>query len=257
MERTDEAPPPQARWRAIETIPVFLLSLLGTFVLAFVGAALVAVVLGWPMGRILAPARNDPSGCVAMSLVGVSAQEVAFLVTVLLWVRYVSKAPLRSLGAPRQPLRDVAIGVGTGLIILIAATVVLTITTAIASAILGHEPDQPDQLASCVATSLDLALMAPVVIVAAPVAEETLFRGFLYSGLRRRFSMWTAGAISAALFGLVHFAGVDFTLIIPALFVVGLGLALVYEHRRSLLASIVAHATFNVAGFVSIVLERT
>ena len=40
------------------------------------------------------------------------------------------------------------------------------------------------------------------------------------------------------------------------LMVVGIGLALVYEHRQSLLASMAAHATFNLVGYVFIVLSR-
>jgi membrane protease YdiL (CAAX protease family) len=248
--------PPQPTWRAVETIPVFLLALVGTVVLTFVVAAITAGALGWPLDRILSPPAQDARACVTMSVVGVASQEAAFLVTVLLWVRFVSKAPLGALGAPRRPLGDAMVGIGTGLAIVVVAGIVLAITTSIAEAILGHPPEEPVQVASCVATPFALVLMGPVVIIAAPLAEETLFRGFLYSGLRRRFSVWPAAAISSALFGLVHFGGLEFALIIPALFVVGLGLALVYERRRSLLASILAHATFNVAGFVSIVLSR-
>ena len=56
--------------------------------------------------------------------------------------------------------------------------------------------------------------------------------------------------------GLSHFGGVDFLLIIPSLMVVGIGLALIYEHRQSVLASMAAHATFNLVGYVFIVLGR-
>jgi len=41
-----------------------------------------------------------------------------------------------------------------------------------------------------------------------------------------------------------------------ALFPVGVGLAMVYERRQSVLASMVAHATFNVIGFLSIIHAR-
>jgi len=57
-------------------------------------------------------------------------------------------------------------------------------------------------------------------------------------------------------FGLLHFQGVSFLLIIPGLVVVGIGLALVFERRQSILASMAAHATFNLVGFLSIALHR-
>lgn len=256
MEPEQHADAPEVRWRAIETIPVFLLSLLGTVVLTFAVAAVVSSLLGWSIDRVVRPAASDASGCVAQSVIAVSAQEVAFLATVLLWVRFVSRAPLRALGAPRRPWADVAVGVGMGLLILIASAVVLALTEAVASAILGRPPQEPVQVASCVSSGSALAMMALPVIVAAPVAEETLFRGFLFTGLRRRFSVWPAAVISAALFAAVHLAGSEFLLIIPPLFVVGLGLALLFERRRSLLAAICAHATFNLIGFVSIALSR-
>jgi membrane protease YdiL (CAAX protease family) len=247
---------PRPTWRAIETIPVFLLALVATALLTYAVAAVVATILGWPIGRILTPARNDSTGCTAMSLVAVSSMEVASLATVLLWVRLVSKSPLAALGAPRQPWRDVALGLGAGVLIVIAGTVSLTITTAIASAILGHPPRPPVQVASCVRSGAALAAMGAVVVVAAPIAEETLFRGFLYAGLRRRFSVGPAALVSGTLFGAVHYAGSEFALIIPSLILVGIGLALVYERRSSLLASITAHAAFNLIGFAMIVADR-
>jgi membrane protease YdiL (CAAX protease family) len=41
-------------------------------------------------------------------------------------------------------------------------------------------------------------------IVVAPVAEEVLFRGFLYGKLRKRMPIWVAMLITSALFGFIH-----------------------------------------------------
>ena len=41
-------------------------------------------------------------------------------------------------------------------------------------------------------------------IIVAPVAEETLFRGYLYGKLRKTLPMWAAMLITSALFGFVH-----------------------------------------------------
>src|SRR6266508_1312324 len=194
---------PRPTWGAIEAIPVFVLALFGTVVLASAVSAIVAAVLGWPVSRVLNPASGDQAGCTAMSLVGVSSMEVASLASVLLWVRFVTKAPLAALGLPRRPARDVGAGFAAGLAIVIGGSIALVITSSIASVILGHSPEQPVQVASCVRAGPALAAMGVAVVLAAPLAEETLFRGFLYSGLRRRFSVWPAAAVSGVLFGRV------------------------------------------------------
>jgi membrane protease YdiL (CAAX protease family) len=132
---------------------------------------------------------------------------------------------------------------------------VLAVVRAAATEILGHTPEEPEQVVACV-RGLGLALLGPIVVVAAPIGEELFFRGFLYQGLRRRFSVWPAAVLSGIFFGLVHLGGAAFLLIVPSLTAVGIGLALVFERRHSLLASIAAHAAFNVVGYLAIVLSR-
>src|SRR5207237_327636 len=152
---------------------------------------------------------------------------------VVLWVRYVNRGPLTALGLPRRPLGDLAWGVGTGAALVLGGDFILYVTQVIVQSIIGHTPPQPQQVELCV-RGVALLYLAPVVILAAPMGEETFFRGFLYKGLRRRTSVWPAAITSAVLFAAVHFQGVSFLQLLPSLFVVGMGLALVYEHRQSL-----------------------
>lgn len=226
---------PPATWRAIEALPVFLISLVGTLVLS-------AVVLAAPT-------------CAGRFTLGALAGEVALGGSVIFWVKVVNKAPLAALGKPRAPLRDIVVGVltGIGLVFLGALAVVLVDT--IVTTVVGHQVTQPDQVEPCVRGAWLLA-SGPVIILAAPLGEELFFRGFLYRGLRRRFSQWPAAVISALVFGFIHYQGVSFLLIIPGLSVVGLGLALLFERRQSLLATIAAHAAFNAVGFAMIAWGR-
>jgi membrane protease YdiL (CAAX protease family) len=194
-------------------------------------------------------------GCSLRFTVAEFGQEIAFALAVLGWVGVVNHGPLAALGLPRRPWVDIAAGIGTGVALLVVGGIVLFIVQTIARHILGHAPPQAQQVQACVRGSA-FAYLGPVVVLAAPFSEELFFRGFLYKGLRRRFSVWPAALISATVFGAAHYAGVAFLLLIPALFVVGIGLALVYEKRQSLLASMAAHATFNLVGFLSIALSR-
>jgi len=50
----------------------------------------------------------------------------------------------------------------------------------------------------------EYALAFVTLIIVAPVAEEILFRGFLYGRLRRRMPIWVAILVTSALFGFIH-----------------------------------------------------
>jgi CAAX amino terminal protease family. len=89
----------------------------------------------------------------------------------------------------------------------------------------------------------DLALPLFLAGVAAPVAEETLYRLFTFTALKDRFGLWGGAVISAAIFALFHFNAYWLAEIV----VVGVGLALVYFVTGSLLASIAAHSFINTA----------
>jgi membrane protease YdiL (CAAX protease family) len=226
---------PPATWRAIEALPVFLISLVGTFVLSVFVLAV--------------------RSCAGRFTLGALAGELSLGASVLLWVKLVSKAPLAALGKPRAPFRDIGVGVLAGIALVFLGALAVVIVDTIVTTFVGHQVTQPDQVEPCVRGAWLIA-SGPVIVLAAPLGEELFFRGFLYRGLRRRYSQWPAAIISALVFGFVHYQGVSFLLIIPGLAVVGLGLALLFERRQSLLATIAAHAAFNAVGFAMIAWGR-
>ena len=89
---------------------------------------------------------------------------------------------------------------------------------------------------------------AAVICVGAPLAEETLFRGFIFGGLRRWHGFWPAAIISGTMFGLAHAGGSDVTFLLP-LAVFGFGLALLYELTKSIFPSIYLHCLNNCLAF--------
>lgn len=84
-------------------------------------------------------------------------------------------------------------------------------------------------------------LFVLIAVVFAPLFEEVFFRGFVHRGLRNSWGWWPAALTSATLFSLVHF---QITVFVP-IFVLGVGLAWVYERTGSLWTSIAMHAVFN------------
>jgi len=83
--------------------------------------------------------------------------------------------------------------------------------------------------------------------VVAPIAEEILFRGFFYAGLRTAWGRGWAIAASSLVFALVHgFAGV-----IPPIFVMGLILGLVYDYTGSVWPAVILHGAVNGFSFLA------
>ena len=88
-------------------------------------------------------------------------------------------------------------------------------------------------------------LMFIALVIAAPILEELIFRGIMLDGLLRIYSPTKAVVVSSLLFGLIHLN--------PAQFVggalVGGFMGWVYVHTRSVLATILIHASFNLTAF--------
>jgi membrane protease YdiL (CAAX protease family) len=109
--------------------------------------------------------------------------------------------------------------------------------------------EQPSVHALRVAASWGnrLALGAAAILLA-PVAEEALFRGILYSAVKQagfpRMALWG----TSLLFALVH---VNLVTFLP-LVVLSLVLTALYERTNNLLAPITAHAMFNALNYVTL-----
>ncbi len=83
--------------------------------------------------------------------------------------------------------------------------------------------------------------------VLAPVVEEVVFRGFLFGGLRRAVHPVAAAVGSSAIFGALHLQPLAF----PALFLLGVLLALLYHRTGSLWPPILMHFCVNALGLVA------
>lgn len=83
-------------------------------------------------------------------------------------------------------------------------------------------------------------------VVIGPVFEEIFFRGFCYPILKGKIGKFWAMAASSAFFAGIHYSGFAFW----PIFVLGMGLAWLYETRKTLISPIVLHVTHN-AVFIS------
>ncbi|MGE9267782.1 MAG: CPBP family intramembrane glutamic endopeptidase [Verrucomicrobiales bacterium] len=93
-------------------------------------------------------------------------------------------------------------------------------------------------------TSQDIGLLVALAfsaVIVAPLAEEIIFRGYIYRVTRHYSGIWIGALFSGILFGVIHFNVLGF----PLLALFGIVLALLYERMKTIWVPIACHAAFN------------
>jgi membrane protease YdiL (CAAX protease family) len=90
------------------------------------------------------------------------------------------------------------------------------------------------------------ALLVALTLVAAPLSEETLFRGLAYPLLRRRTNIVAATLITTLVFACMHGNLVQAAATVP----LGIVLALVAERTRGLWQVVIVHVAYNLAAML-------
>jgi membrane protease YdiL (CAAX protease family) len=103
-----------------------------------------------------------------------------------------------------------------------------------------------------------LALTFISLVILPPIAEELLFRGFLFEGLKKAMPALYAGLLTSVLFASAHLLeGVGGLFWVGAIDIFILSLVLVYlkQKTKSLWPGIFLHAVFNLVAFILLFLE--
>ena len=128
---------------------------------------------------------------------------------------------------------------------LVAIDQVMAMLAQISGARLGRQVPWTDLMNETVVTGArwPAAAMILAMVVAAPLMEEVFFRGVIYGTLRRRLPVLAAAMVSGLLFAVAH----GYSLVATTHLFLGATIwALAYEWTRSLLPSLLDHATNNV-----------
>lgn len=104
-------------------------------------------------------------------------------------------------------------------------------------------------------------LLGVVVVLVAPVVEETMFRGLMLRTLMRRWGFWPAALVSTAVFALFHTYEVS-TLagaltLAGVVFALGLANCLLVRWSGRLAAGIMNHMVFNGLAIVVLIVTNT
>lgn len=102
------------------------------------------------------------------------------------------------------------------------------------------------------AGTLGVVFIALLTVVAAPVIEEMIFRGVVFSAFSERFGSGWGALVSAAVFASLH---PDLYAAVP-IFVLALVLAELFRRSRSLWVPIAAHLVFNGVGLLGVYLLK-
>lgn len=231
---------PLATWRWWEAILVYLLILI------------VSAFATFPIFRVIR----------SRGLANLSASAVIAVVNVgllVLWLQAFHPRWRKVMGVPRRVWREVRAGTGFGAllypVVVFGVGIALTL---VLDAVTGRSIRSPRQLPTHLSAA-GVAVSIAYAVVIAPIHEELFFRGILFRSLADRYGFAIGAGGSGLAFGLIHYVPApwyDSILLMGVMVFTGVALAWFYQRRGNIVASMVAHATFNVIGLTLILALR-
>ena len=201
---------------------------------ALIGVGMVILGIALTAGVVVALVESQPD----QTLIALVPQGIIFAgVPLLVAAQRIRSRPWRALGFVSFRGRDLG---------LVAAAMGWQIVATLLFTALFFTPEQDTILEDVNYDETTFAVIATVflVVVAAPITEETLFRGLFFGALRSRTPFWVAAVVSGATFGAVHLGAGDFA-VAGLLTLFGVILAWLYERTGSLGPPIILHMVNN------------
>ncbi|MBI3244526.1 MAG: CPBP family intramembrane metalloprotease [Chloroflexi bacterium] len=230
---------PETMWRAwtLLAIPPFL------FLIAIIA---MSVYFGAMLG-------NDPQA-IADSVADSTPQILLIVQLSLLLVFWIvmraDRLTLPAIGwqlASGQKLwQEIVTGAVPGLILAVLYFSVLSPLMTTAQRLIG-DYIPPGELLSSLGTSALPFFLANVAL--APFVEENIYRGYGLTHLQKRFGVPAAILISCFFFGLLHWAGGFWYMLLTGIVAGGL-LAGLFAWRKNIIAAFAAHFTLNLVEFL-------
>ena len=220
-------------WRPWTAWGALLLGFAGAFAAAF-GLGIIAAIGGASL--------EDPPGWVTLS--ATVLQDVSLIAAAVFFARIGGRARPIDFGLRRPAAFGAAFGYAA------ACLVAFFLFTHAWVAITGAHDSSSDLLNEL---GLDRGAAAIVgaallVCVVAPIAEEFVFRGYMFTALRGWRGMWPAAIVTGLAFGAIHIGSAQLIFLVPLAFF-GMALCVLYDRTGSLYPGIATHAINNAIAF--------
>ena len=211
------------------------------FVLAIYAAS-------WILKLVLHGFSTQSTALTNVIVIGQGTLVYAITIAVLIgvpWAVLKLRTTWHDLGLARLPeWRDIGLALAGVVLYFVGASALLFVVSKL---IPGFDVAQTQELGISKAQfGWELSLIFLLFVVVGPIAEEIVFRGYLFGALRRaRVPFWLAALVTSALFGLAHMqwnVGLN-------VFVLSLVMCATREMTGSLWASIFIHMIKNGVAF--------
>jgi membrane protease YdiL (CAAX protease family) len=205
--------------------------------LALAAALMLGSVVYVFSSLITGHAKSSPGGNIAATILG----DVAFVGSALFFAQLAAKPAPDQFGLRLPTLRTAIIWMAAGYLVF------LLFSGAWLSALNVDAKDHTlDDLGQTTAAVVAAALLVTLI---APVAEEFLFRGYIFTALRGWAGVWGAAVIDGVLFGAIHLDPDRPVGFLVPLAVFGFVLCIIYWRTGSLLPCIALHSINNSLAF--------
>ncbi|HEV7951779.1 MAG TPA: type II CAAX endopeptidase family protein [Candidatus Saccharimonadales bacterium] len=239
-------------WRAI-ALPAWVFV---SFILAQM-LVIVAITLPKALGIDLSGVNSSVLETVAAAIIYLLCFSI--IVTIPLWVRRL-KTSRKDIGLTRLPSwMDLGLAPAGFVIYLLLSGLMMY---AVSQLVSGFDASESQDIGfQNLTQGYEYALAFVTLVMIAPIAEEAIFRGYLYGKLRKSVPIWAAMLVTSLLFGFLHMkwdggwlAGANVGLDVFILSVVMCGLR---EATGSIWAGIVLHMMKNGLAFYLLFINPT
>ncbi len=168
------------------------------------------------------------------------------------WLVKKARTDREELGLQRLPNWMDIVWVPAGVVAYLILTTIVTTLAMTFLTFVDYEQVQDTGFTN-LTTQFEYILAFVMLVIIAPVAEEILFRGYLFGKLRKHASLWVSILITSVLFAIVHFAwnvGLD-------VFALSIVLCLLRVASGSLWPSIMLHMLKNGVAFYFLFINPT
>jgi membrane protease YdiL (CAAX protease family) len=233
------------QWGPIAGVLITVLAFLVSQLLAGLLLLVILLPLGWTSEHVTAWFNT-----IAGQFFAVLISETLALAFLWLFLRF-RGASWRMLGFARRPKWG---DLGNGLVAFVIYFTLLLVLGGILAAALHLNTDQKQELGFDHVRGLAEKLLTLVsLVLLPPIAEETLFRGFLFTGLRKKLNLVWATIFTGILFALPHIFEGSGTLLWMAgidTFLMSTVLCYTREKTGALYANILVHMLKNGVAFL-------